>query len=506
MAVRMKAEEGSDFSRYKVRFDDTVVGDSKLYSKTWKELTYTIRGVDTSIDHEVSIEHLWGREDRTLYVDLIRVNGVEIDAATGVQDVGPQDGKYILTGDSAQVFKYNGVLRIPVPRTVFAGDTVVADDPTPPAPDEPAAEEPTTEEPATEVTATEAYFRPPAPLSKLRVYNVAPSGYQTVTGGPSEDLLLVSPNRPIDGRFHLNVDGFRGIYWIGATFDVAPLGHLITPNGKKVYGVGSVVKIRTHADAVGRPFIYLDRMRFRSRKIVFGDFLQLGGAAKAGDWGDWPDVYRCRMLADPLFGWSSYHGGSFSKNVSHSDFTSFARGGVRHSYAGLMDVTWGYQAEFILPSWASGKKPYKGPDGVGTAQYFDVAIRAASRPSIGATSKPRNFFLARGSKEVEAKDHITYGFNKGGTKGRGVFSVPLGSSGSAFPTIWPGNGSFAPRDHGSYLTWPTPSSGHPFVRGRLENGAVQNVPVMVREADVGYGRRVTNRAGLVEAVQAGCGR
>ena len=123
----------------------------------------------------------------------------------------------------------------------------------------------------------------------------------------------------VTGQFLLNVEGFRGIYYIGAAFDPAPMGWLKSPNGRKVDGIGSLLKLRTHKDA-DRPFVYLSRVSFRTSNIVFGDFLQFGGAAPAGRWGGWPDLYRYKILAEPLFGWTGYWGGSFSQYVSHSEW------------------------------------------------------------------------------------------------------------------------------------------------------------------------------------------
>ncbi|MCB2012404.1 MAG: hypothetical protein KDF64_17760 [Geminicoccaceae bacterium] len=492
IAVRLKAEAGSDFSRYRLRVNGKVVADRVVKESHWTDENFVVETLDADKQNRVSIEHYFDTPSRALYVDRITVDGTAVSASSGVQDVGPQDGRFLRRGAKAGHFPWNGILTVSLPSEAFGSGH----------PDESggvAAGNPSGSV-QTVASGGSTYFRPPMPLSKLRIYNIKPSGIQRVTGGANEDLLLVSPNGEINGKFQIDVRGFRGVYWIGASFNPRPLGHLITPRGKKVDGVGSLVRIQTHANAAGRPFIYLDRMRLKTDHITFGDFLQLGGAARHGDWGDWPDVYRCRIKADPLFGWSSYHGGSFSRHVSHSDFTKFERGGVRHSYAARIDVKWGYQTEFVLPSWASGKSAYNGPDGKGTAQYWDYAARAVTNPAIGSVSRPKNFFLARGDSEILAGKHITYTFN---TNGKGVYSVPVGGRGSAIPTVNPGGGKFAPRESGAHLTWPA-GSRHPLVKGRLVNGAKTGVPTMVNEGETGFRHRVTNRSQLINAIRSGC--
>ncbi|MCB1884646.1 MAG: hypothetical protein KDG89_11755 [Geminicoccaceae bacterium] len=341
----------------------------------------------------------------------------------------------------------------------------------------------------------------PQPLANLRVVQLDASGFQSVKGGGDEDLLLVSPSGVIDGKFKVEVEGFRGVYWIGASFNPAPAGTLKSPNGRTVEGVGTIIRIRTSANAVSRPFIVLGRMRLDTDRIVFGDFIQAGGAARAGDWGDWPDVYRCRIKAEPLFGWTGYFGGSFSPYVSHSDFTKFETGGVRHSYASRIDAAWGYQGEYVLPSYASDKQPYKGPDGYGTAHYWNYLARVETRSDLGAKDEPNAFFLARGSDEVSANRHITYVFHESGNGGKGVYVLPEGGRGSIKSAVHPEGGAYAPKDYGDYLAWPNPA--RPFVEGRLKNAA-GNVPSMVGDDEIGWGRRVTDRAGLVEALGSLC--
>ncbi|MEZ5865987.1 MAG: hypothetical protein R3D25_18650 [Geminicoccaceae bacterium] len=338
----------------------------------------------------------------------------------------------------------------------------------------------------------------PSPGANLVIHYVQPSGFQKVTGRADQDLLLVSPDRSIDGKFQIDVDGFRGVYWIGASFDTLPAGWLTSPNGKRTEGVGTLIRIRTHKDAV-RPFIVMGRMHLKTSKLDFGDFAQLGGNTTVGKWQAYPDVWRCRIIAEPLFGWRDYKGGSFSQYVSHSDFTKFETGGVRHSYAARIDATWGYQGEYVLPSYASDKKPYRGPDGRGTAQYWDYVARAVTNAAIGSEPKAKAFFLARSSDEVAAGDYITYHFN---TSGRGVWVVPAGSR-PVTDHIHPGGGTYAPQVSGSTLTWRKPS-GDPFVVGRINDGSKATPPSVVGTGEVGYRQRVTSRSGLEQAIAGLC--
>lgn len=338
----------------------------------------------------------------------------------------------------------------------------------------------------------------PSPAASLVIHYLQPSGFQKVTGRADQDLLLVSPSQSINGKFQIDVDGFRGIYWIGASFDPQPAGWLTSPNNRRTEGVGTLIRIRTHKDAV-RPFIVLGRMHLKTSNIDFGDFAQLGGNTSAGKWQSWPDVWRCRMIAEPLYGWRDYKGGSFSQYVSHSDFTKFETGGVRHSYAAKIDATWGYQGEYVLPSYASDKKPYRGPDGRGTAQYWDYVARAVTNSAIGSESKPKAFFLARSSDEVAAGDYITYRFN---TSGRGVWLVPV-SGRPVGEQIHPGGGAYAPQISGSTLTWRSPS-GDPFVVGRINDGSKATPPGVVSAGEIGHAQRVTDRTALERAIAGLC--
>lgn len=349
-----------------------------------------------------------------------------------------------------------------------------------------------------------AMLRPPVPLANLRVHRLAQSGRQTVTGGANEDLLIVHPEREVTGQFLLNVEGFRGIYYIGAAFDPAPMGWLKSPNGRKVDGIGSLLKLRTHKDA-DRPFVYLSRVSFRTSNIVFGDFLQFGGAAPAGKWGGWPDLYRYKILAEPLFGWTGYWGGSFSQYVSHSDFVKAELGGMRHGYAADIDVTWGYQHEYVTPTHAFGFKPYKGPDGHGELHYWNFVARMARRTDIGSDASPKAFFFSRGSDTVAKGEYYTVEMHEGGSDGQGNWIVPWSGERSIAGFVHPGAGAFAPDESNGSLTWPRSGfpGGRPMVTGRIINGAVSRPPTVVGKGEVGLGWRVTSRSELLDYIDGG---
>ena len=349
-------------------------------------------------------------------------------------------------------------------------------------------------------------LKPPMPLSNLRVHRLAASGRQTISGGPNEDLLIVHPEREVTGQFLLGDEGFRGIYYIGAAFDPAPMGWLQSPNGRKVDGIGSLLKLRTHKDAE-RPFIYVSRIAFSTSNIQFGDFLQFGGSAPVGKWSAWPDLYRYKIKAEPLFGWTGYSGGSFSKYVSHSDFVKAELGGVRHSYAADIDVTWGYQHEYVTPTYAFDFRPYKGPDGYGQLHYWNYVARMARRSDIGSDDSPEAFFLSRGSDKVAGGEYYSVEFHEGGGDGGGNYIVPLPGERSIARYVHPGGGAFAPTETDGALIWPKSGypGGRPMVTGRLINGALRKPPTVVSERDVGLSWRVTSRSELLDYIDGGYG-
>jgi len=503
IVLRMHAEPGSAYSRYRLLVGDDIVADDRVAAESWTNITHYVEGIDSTSGHRLGVEHYDDNSRRVLSVDSVRVNDTTKAAQEGYQTTTLFGRSFRVNSSDPGRIDRNGTLFIDFPASAFGGaanddGTGGTDDDATSVADDPAAGDDTSS------GGLAGFPAIPEPLAKLRVHQLKPDGRQTVKGGGDEDLLLVSPGRTIDGEFQVVVEGFRGVYWIGASLDVAPGGWLKTPNGRTVEGVGAVAKIRTHPDPVSRPFIVLGRMDFRTSRITFGDFLQLGGDTTAGKWSAWPDVYRCRIKAEPLYGWSGYNGGSYSKYVSHSDFTKFEMGGVRHSYAAGIDVAWGYQGEYVLPSWASDKKPYAGPDGRGSAQYWNYVARAVTNEAIGAKSDPNAFFLARGSNEVSSGDHITYRFHEGGGAGKGTYLVSKASGTPITEHIHPGGGSFAPIDKGGHVVWPK-KAGHAFVEGRVKDGRAQSVPTMVRASEIGWQHRVTDRASLIDALDELCG-
>ena len=348
-------------------------------------------------------------------------------------------------------------------------------------------------------------MRPPAPLAKLRVYEVRPSGRQVVTGGHDEDLLLVHPPQTIVERFQLEVDGFRGIYYIGGSFDPAPGGWLRTPSGRTAQGIAALLRLRTHRAPVARPFVYLARLRFQASRIAFGDWIQVGGGAPVGAWQHWPDLYRHKILADPLFGWDSYHGGSFGPNVSHSDVTKYDMGGIRHSYTAAVDLGAGYHGDYATPSWATGFTAYAGPDGHGRQHYWSTVLRLVVDRSLGSEPTPVALFLARGPEAIRNGEYYTTILHEGGTDGRGVFVVPPSPTAPLVRTVFPSSGSFAPIEANGALVWPASGlpDDRPFVVGRAIDGRRTAPPGVARPDQVGWARRVTNRQALLREIEGG---
>ena len=197
IAVRLKAEAGSDFSRYRLRVNGKVVADRVVKESHWTDENFVVETLDADKQNRVSIEHYFDTPSRALYVDRITVDGTAVSASSGVQDVGPQDGRFLRRGAKAGHFPWNGILTVSLPSEAFGSGH----------PDESeggAAGNPSGSV-QTVASGGSTYFRPPMPLSKLRIYNIKPSGIQRVTGGANEDLLLVSPNGEINGKFQIDV-------------------------------------------------------------------------------------------------------------------------------------------------------------------------------------------------------------------------------------------------------------------------------------------------------------
>ncbi len=347
-------------------------------------------------------------------------------------------------------------------------------------------------------------FKPPMPLANLRVEQLKPKGIQSFTGPGNQDLLLVAPNQLVDDVFEVRVNGFRGIYLIGGTFNVKPQGWLTTPNGKKVYGTAKIFQFKTHANASSRPFIYVSKLKFMSSQIKFGDLFQIGGAAGTSAMRNWVDFYGWKIKADAPVGWSRYYGGSFSKNVSHSDVV-IKTGGVRNVYIGKADVTAGYQHYFTVPGWTTGRTAYKAPEGIAETHYWSTVSRIKTDSSIGSVPEPTVFFMAIGSGEVAKGQYATHYFHEGSNQGQGNYIVPKSGQNSILTHVHPENGNYAPTDRGTYLEWNQTSfpGGNPFVLGRVYHGGKRTPPTVVRDSEVGFQHRVTNRQELLDEINGG---
>jgi hypothetical protein len=237
------------------------------------------------------------------------------------------------------------------------------------------------------------FFKPPAPQPNLRVVNLpaTASRISILDGQGDEDLLLVLPETAYPGR--VNAAGFHAYYIIGGLIDPAGDGWMYAPNGTLVWGIGDVFKLQTARYAISRPFYYISRLRFRPTHTVFGDFFRAGGAATTDEWEMWPDITRYKILADAVYGWGggnrnwgeppapAYHG-----DTSHSDFLKLDCGGFRHALTGAVQCAWGFQQEFMRPSWATTPiqyKEYRGPDGRGMRHFWDYVAVPQRRADLG---------------------------------------------------------------------------------------------------------------------------
>ncbi len=347
-------------------------------------------------------------------------------------------------------------------------------------------------------------FKPPQPLANLRIEQLQPKGIQSFNGPGNQDLLLVAPNQVVDEIFEVRVEGFRGIYLIGGTFNVKPQGWLTTPNGKKVYGMAKVFQFKLHANPVSRPFVYVSKLKILSNQVSFGDIFQIGGSAGTNAMRNWMDFYAWKIKADAPVGWGGYYGGSFSKNVSHSDFV-IKTGAVRNVYVGNTDVAGGYQHFFTVPGWTTGRTAYRGPEGIAETHYWSTVSRIKVNSAIGSVAEPTVFFMAIGSGEVAQGQYATHYFHEGNNAGAGNYIVPLPGKGSILTHVHPENGNYAPTERANYLEWNQTSfpGGNRFVVGRVYHGGKLNPPTVVRDSEIGFRNRVTNRQELLTEINGG---
>jgi hypothetical protein len=354
--------------------------------------------------------------------------------------------------------------------------------------------------------------RPPAPLPKLRIVPIDPrKRTTTIKGGGDEDLLLVLPAGVCVGAFQVMVDGFRGVYLIGGDVRIQPWGTLRSPNGRKVAGIGTFLRIRNHRYPVSRPFVYLARIGYRPAPLlsrwpteaIFGDFLQCGGAAPLGEWGAWPDIYRSHILAGPFYGWSGYYGtqgdgyNTMSRNVSHADFVKPETGGIRRLYTSNVDVAWGYQCEFASrPSYATSYKPYAGPDGAGKAYYWRYVGRAVTRPDLQTEPRPVIMWLADDTSQVVKGAYSTAVFV------RDVYVVPV-QQGPITAAVKPRDGTYKAIEKDGMLSWPKPGpGGRAIATGSIRNGSVHAaMSETCRESSIGAAWRVATARQLIEYIE-----
>jgi hypothetical protein len=253
---------------------------------------------------------------------------------------------------------------------------------------------------------------PPAPLAKLTVHNIVAGGPPNVISGPADaDLLLVSPPGTMSSYCKVQVRGFRGVWCIGGSYSKAPAGTLVAPNGVTVPGTGALMHIQNHAHAV-RPFTYLSDLAIDTTRCAYGDMFQLGGAAWVGAWDCWPDVWMQRLRCAPgALGWGGYWGGTNGHYVSHSDFRKADMGGWRNLYTKDLDVRWGFQMFFDVPSFATNDIDYCGPGGPGQSHFWNTTMRPihqlAAFPQLGSMGKATAVYLA-----ASGRDHKLFYFHE----------------------------------------------------------------------------------------------
>lgn len=355
--------------------------------------------------------------------------------------------------------------------------------------------------------------KPPLPLATLRIVNINPTIQTTnITGGGNEDLLIVLPAGTTRGAFQIKVNGFRGVYCIGGDVLIQPWGTLRSPNGRKVAGIGVFLYVKSHPNPVSRPFVYVARLGYRPApkllkwptESIFGDFMQVGGAAQPGQWGAWPDIYRSYILAGPFYGWGGYYGtkfdgyNTFGQNVSHADFIKPETGGLRHLYTHAVDVKWGYQTEFATrPSYIHNYTPYSGPDGHGKAYYWKYIGRSVIRPDLGSDLTPVTFWF------VDDVNKVLSGAFSDVILGPDVYCVSH-TTGSILPLVKPKEGKYTAVESGGKLTWPVAApSGRKIATGLIHNGRVFQPPAVVTQAQIGSAHRVTNRTQLMDYINGG---
>lgn len=187
---------------------------------------------------------------------------------------------------------------------------------------------------------------PPTPLPNLVIHHIQ-RGRQTITGSANQDLLLCAPAGTLTSKTQVFIDGFRGIYLIGASFNRLPRTNLVTPNGHTVPGTGVLIQARNHKNA-HRPFTYLADIRVNTSRVCYGDLFEFGCPTHPAD------VWMDRIHVHPgCIGWGGYYGGTTGNKVSHSDFRKAEVGYWGDLNTRDCDISWGFQMMFDLPSYAT---------------------------------------------------------------------------------------------------------------------------------------------------------
>lgn len=123
IVLRVHAAEGSDLSKLRLLVDGQEVAATGVAAKDWQELRFEVAGLTAGAPHEIGIQHYNDTAARALSVDWVEVNGLRLDAAAGVQDVGALDGVNLLRGAAAETIRFNGTLLLTAPAEAFQGGT-----------------------------------------------------------------------------------------------------------------------------------------------------------------------------------------------------------------------------------------------------------------------------------------------------------------------------------------------------------------------------------------------
>ncbi len=142
VTIRAHAAAGSDFSKLRLLLDGRVVGEAVVRGAAVTDTVFVLEDVDAATAHRIGVQHYHDTTARALTIESVTIAGTVIEASRGVQDVGPHDGRLLVSGEDAGRIVFNGTWEVDVPASVFGG--AVEPDPHPaPEPDptpEPAPE------------------------------------------------------------------------------------------------------------------------------------------------------------------------------------------------------------------------------------------------------------------------------------------------------------------------------------------------------------------------------